>query len=105
MRIGRKVFIGLLVLVLGSPYIPEMSFAQVGSEEDEISRHTPEFRFSVEEDLPVNRYPCLKYQERRSASQQKYPPEDMGIEKFPYRHEFGRGNGVPARQAVTGQIE
>jgi len=55
MRIGRKVFIGLLVLVLGSPYIPEMSFAQVGSEEDEISRHTPEFRFSVEEDLPVNR--------------------------------------------------
>jgi uncharacterized membrane protein YraQ (UPF0718 family) len=55
MKIIRNVFVGLLIAVLMNPYIPEISFAQVGSEEDEISRHIPEFRFSAEEDIPIGK--------------------------------------------------
>jgi hypothetical protein len=55
MKVIRKILVGLLILLLVNPHLPEISFAQVGSEEGEISKHIPEIRSSAEEDIPVEK--------------------------------------------------
>ena len=55
MKVIRKILVGLLILLLVNSHLPGISFAQVGSEEGEISKHIPEVRSSAEEDIPVEK--------------------------------------------------
>ncbi len=55
MKFIRKIFIGLLIVVFLNVNPCEISFAQVGSEEEELTRHLPEVRFYAEEAIPVGK--------------------------------------------------